>query len=204
MSFEELSCFDSDRRSGEGDKDITFGATFCFELDDLLAFSGVVATLTFDLDVFFEEDERCFERRLWPRLLELELLLLESPESELPEEEPEDPDEDDEEEDDEDEDDELEEERERFFLGRLLVSSSLEDVRFLSSPPAGVVVRFLAFSSYSSWWDDLRFLLPLPLAAEGSSRRADDLLVLVVVVLGRTFFTGVESRSGAESSSSLL
>lgn len=165
----------------------------CFELDDLLAaFSGVVATLTFDLDDFFEEEERCccFERRLWPRLLELELLLLESPESELPEEEPEDPDEDDEEEDEEDEDDELEEERERFFLGRLLVSSSLADCRFLSSPPAGAAVRFLAFSSYSSWWDDLRFLLPL-LAAEGSSRRADDLLVVVVV--GRTFFTGVES-----------
>lgn len=78
------------------------------------------------------------------------------------------------------------------FLGRLLVSSSLADCRFLSSPPAGAVVRFLAFSSYSSWWDDLRFLLPLPLAAEGgSSRRADDLLV--VEVLGRTFFTGVES-----------
>lgn len=108
---------DSDRRSGDGDKDITFGATFCFELDDLLAFSGVLATLTFDLDDFFEEEERwcCFERRLWPRLLELELLLLESPESELPEEEPEDPDEDDEEEDEEDEDDELEEERERFW-----------------------------------------------------------------------------------------
>lgn len=204
MSFEELSYLDSDRRSGDGDKDITFGATFCFELDDLLVFSGVLATLTFDLDDFFEEEERCccFERRLWPRLLELELLLLESPESELPEEEPEDPDEDDEEEDEEDEDDELEEERERFFLGRLLVSSSLADCRFLSSPPAGAVVRFLAFSSYSSWWDDLRFLLPLPLAAEGSSRRADDLLV--VEVLGRTFFTGVESRSGAESSSSLL
>lgn len=205
MSFEELSCLDSDRRSGDGDKDITFGATFCFELDDLLAFSGVLATLTFDLDDFFEVEERwcCFERRLWPRLLELELLLLESPESELPEEEPEEPDEDDEEEDEEDEDDELEEERERFFLGRLLVSSSLADCRFLSSPQAGAVVRFLAFSSYSSWWDDLRFLLPLPLAAEGgSSRRADDLLV--VEVLGRTFFTGVESRSGAESSSSLL
>lgn len=196
MSFEELSCLDSDRRSGDGDG--TFGVTLlllsCLELD-LLDFSGVAADVDF-FDFFEEWWWWCFERRLWPpRLLELLLLLLESSESEEPDDD-EDAVEDEEDDDEEDEEEELEDERERFFLGRLLESSSLEDRSFLSSPVP--LVRFLAFSSYSSWWDDLRFLL----AAAGSSRRAAADLLL----LGRTFFTGVESRSGAESSwsSSLL
>lgn len=133
----------------------------------MLDFSVVGAEDDF-LDFF---EEWCFERRLWPpRLLELLLLLalLESEEADDDEDEDEEVDDD-----EEDEDDELEEERERFFLGRFLVSSSLEDF-FLSSP----VLRFLAFSLYSSWWDDLRFLLPLP--ADGSSRlgRAADLLLV--------------------------
>lgn len=163
----------------------------CFE-DDERDLSGDAAATNFlddDDDAFFEL--RCLERlRWWRRRLELLLLLDPEADDEEEDEDEDEDDEDDEEEDDEDE--ELEEERERcgFFLARFLASSSLEVVvRFLSSV-AFIAIRFLAFSSWPSCWswreeDDLRFLL------DSSWRPEDDLVA--------TFFTGVESRSGAES-----
>lgn len=164
----------------------------CFE-DDERALSGDAADFLDDDDDFFEL--RCLERLRRRRRLELLLLLESEPEADDDEEDDDEDEEDEDDEEEDDEDEELEDERERccFFLARFLASSSLE-VRFLSSVAD---VRFLAFSSYTSWsWreeDDLRFLL------DSSWRPADDLGAVVLLLLVATFFTGVESRSGAES-----